>query len=58
MVELRPWRARKDKTADRSSVSRLEEALADSKTRNEQLETEVSSLSGELKRVRGRVDEM
>ena len=45
-------------TADESRVSRLEEALADSKACNEQLEAEVSHLSGELVRVMSRVDEM
>ena len=45
-------------TVDESHVSRLEEPLADSKACSEQLEAEVSHLSGELVRVKGRVDEM
>ena len=45
-------------SADGDRVSHLEEALADSKACNEQLEAEVSHLSGELASVKGRVDEM
>ena len=44
--------------ADESRVSRLEEALAESKACNERQEAEVSHLSGELARVKGRVDEV
>ena len=39
-------------------VAELEEALASCRKSNEELEDKVSELSGELKRVRGRVDEM
>ena len=45
-------------SGDGNSVSHLAEALADSKACNERLVAEVSHLSGELARVKSRVDEM
>ena len=45
-------------TVDRSDVVHLEGELAASIARNEELEAKVSSLSGELARVRERVNEM
>ena len=47
-----------DETEDRSDVVRLEGELAASNARNEELEAKVSSLSGELARVRERVNEI
>ena len=47
-----------DGTVDRSDVVRLEGKLAASIARNEELEAKVSSLSGELAKVRERVDDM
>ena len=47
-----------DEETHQSRVSQLEEALASCRQCNEDLEAKVISLSGELTRVRGRVDEM
>ena len=47
-----------DEGADRTVISHLEEELAESRARNEELEARVSSVSGELSRVKARVDEI
>ena len=47
-----------DEGADQSVISRLEEELAESRARNKELEAKVSSVSGELARVKARVDEI
>ena len=47
-----------NEATDENDVSRLQRDLAVSVARNEELEAEVSSLSSELERVKGRVNEM
>ena len=47
-----------DETGVQSSTSHLKEALAQSRMCNEKLEAAVSSLSGELSKVRIRVNEL
>ena len=47
-----------NEATDENDVSRLQRDLAVSVARNEELEVEVSSLSSELERVKGRVNEM
>ena len=58
-MELRPIYEEpgEGKSADGSLVSHLKEALADSRACNKRLEAEVSHVSDELVRVKGRVDE-
>ena len=57
-MELRPTKSLRKVNLQMEAVSRLEEPLADSKACNEWLRAEVSHLSGELVRVKGRVDEV
>ena len=53
-----PEKDREDGTTDPGIVARLEEALAESRARNEELEAKVSSLSDELAREKRRMSDM